>query len=195
MAEEKERDTEIPGEEGAEIGEESPEQALSALAKELEEQKDKFLRLYSDFETYKRRVQKDREELYKFANEELVKELLPSLDNLETALKHASRSADGLKEGVEMTLRELKRTLERAGLKPIEALGQPFNPEYHHAIAQVEREDLPDKTVVDEMRKGYLFNDKVIRPSLVTVSKKPEQEKESDEVEIKIHNKNSKEDR
>lgn len=195
MAEEKERDTEIPGEEGAEIGEESPEQALSALAKELEEQKDKFLRLYSDFETYKRRMQKDREELYKFANEELVKELLPSLDNLETALKHASRSADGLKEGVEMTLRELKRTLERAGLKPIEALGQPFNPEYHHAIAQVEREDLPDKTVVDEMRKGYLFNDKVIRPSLVTVSKKPEQEKESDEVEIKIHNKNSKEDR
>lgn len=184
MAEEREREK-VPGEEGTEVSEASPEQALSALERELEEQKDKFLRLYSDFETYKRRVQKDKEEIYKFANEEFVKELLPTLDNLETALKHASESTDGLKEGVEMTLRELKRSFEKFGLKPIEALGQPFNPEYHHAIAQVEREDVPDKTVVEELRKGYLFNDKVIRPSLVAVSRKPE-EKGNDEIDIKF---------
>jgi len=191
--EKEEREAERAEEEAGRIAEAPREEVVStleALERELEEQKDKYLRLYSDFETYKRRAAKDREELCRWANEEIMKEVLPSLDNLETALKHAEEAGaagDGLKQGVEMTSRELKRTLEKFGLKPIEALGQPFNPELHHAISQVEREDVPEKTVVEEFRKGYSYNDKVIRASMVAVSKKPEKEEKSpDEVDIKI---------
>jgi molecular chaperone GrpE len=189
MEEEKGK-TEEGGEEQARIEEAPREEVVTELEREIENQKDKYLRLYSDFETYKRRAAKDREELCRFANEEIVKELLPSLDNLETALKHAleaGAAGDGLKQGVEMTLRELKRTLEKFGLKSIDALGEPFDPEFHHAISQVERDDVPEKTVVEELRKGYTFNDKVIRASLVGVSKKPEQkEKSPEEIDIKI---------
>ncbi len=82
---------------------------------------------------------------------------------------------DGLVEGVKNTFREMLRTLEKYGLKPIEAEGKSFDPEYHHAIAQVERDDIEEQTVVEEMRKGYMYRDKVLRASMVSVSTKPQQ--------------------
>ncbi|HMK60835.1 MAG TPA: nucleotide exchange factor GrpE [Dissulfurispiraceae bacterium] len=142
----------------------------------LDESNDKYLRLYAEFENYKKKVRKEKEEFLTYCNEDLLYELLPVIDNLDMALKHTSEgSADSLtslKQGVENTLREFVRTLDKVGLKAIEAEGHPFDPAYHHAMSQVERSDMDDKTVLQEMRKGYLYKEKVLRPSLVSVSKK-----------------------
>ncbi len=150
------------------------------LTLELQAMNDKYLRLYAEFENYKKRVNKDKEELLKYGNENLLYDLLPAIDNLEMAIKHSSNEASkGLVEGVEITLRELNRTLEKFGLIPIEAVGKPFDPSVHHAMMQVERDDIDEKTVVEEFRKGYMFRDKVLRPSLVAVSKKIERVQEA----------------
>ena len=158
------------------------------LTAEIQEINDKYLRLYAEFENYKKRVNKDKEEIFKYGNESLLYELLPVIDNLEMALKHATNSvSEGLVQGVEITLKELQRTLEKFGLSPIEANGKPFDPLVHHAMTQVERDDVDEKTVVEEFRRGYMFRDKVLRPSLVAVSKKTVVSQEKAEEEIKIN--------
>jgi len=177
---------------GGEITEERPSPEA-----ELAELKDRHLRLYAEFENYKKRIQREKEDLIRYGNESLLYELLTVLDNLEMALKHTTDNlSEGLVKGVEITLRELKRVTEKFGLSQIEALGRPFDPALHHAMSQVERADVDDKTVVEEFRKGYMLWDKVLRPSLVAVSKKPvdtaqsasaQQEKEDSEEDIKIN--------
>jgi molecular chaperone GrpE len=152
------------------VEDKTPE-VVESLQTELEETKEKYLRLYAEFENYRKKVQKDKEELIRYSNEKLIYELLPIIDNLEMALKHTDEK-ESLIKGVENTLRELLRTLQKFGLNPIESLGKPFDPIYHHAMAQIERDDLETNTVVEELRKGYMYNSKVIRPSLVTVSKR-----------------------
>jgi len=146
-----------------------------AVLTELEEMKDKYLRLYAEFENFKKKTQKDKEELIKYSNESLMLELLPVLDSMEMALKHGAEQgleSGSLFKGVENTLREMNRTLGRFGLAEIEAIGKPFDPAYHHAMSRVEKDDVGDNIVVEEFRKGYLFGDKVLRPSLIVVSKK-----------------------
>jgi molecular chaperone GrpE len=157
---------------------------LSARLKEIN---DRYLRLYAEFENYKKRVNKDKEEIIRYGNEGLLYEILPFLDHLEMALKHASNEVSaGLVQGVEITLKELKKTLEKFGLTEIEAEGKPFDPVVHHAMSQVERDDVDDQLVIEEFRKGYMLKDKVLRPSLVAVSKKPSAgRKEEGEAEIK----------
>jgi len=153
---------------------------------ELAELKDRFMRLYAEFENYKKRVQKDKEELIKYGNESLLYEMLPVIDNLEMALKHSTDAiSNDLVKGVEITLREFQRVVEKFGLTPIPAVGLPFDPSVHHAISQVERGDVEDKTVVEEFRKGYLFGGKVLRPSLVLVSRKPDENTGSEVKPIK----------
>ncbi|MBA4371336.1 MAG: nucleotide exchange factor GrpE [Thermodesulfovibrio sp.] len=148
------------------------EGAVDADAKELN---DKYLRLYADFENYRKRVNKDKEELVRFGNESLIYELLPILDSLDLALKHATgESQSGLVQGVEMTLKELLRTLEKFGLTRISAAGMVFDPALHHAMVQVERDDMDEKMVAEEMRPGYVYRDKVLRPALVSVSVRPQ---------------------
>lgn len=163
---------------------------MGSLETELVEMSDKYLRLYADFDNYKKRVLKDKEELVRYANESLLYELLTVFDNLDMALQHSTSSniTEGIVKGVEITLRELHRIAEKFGLTPISALNKPFDPSLHHAMSQVERDDVEDKTVVEEFRKGYMLGDKVLRPSLVGVSKKAikETETESDTSEIEI---------
>jgi molecular chaperone GrpE len=154
------------------VEDKTPE-AMETIQAELEETKDKYLRLYAEFENYRKKVQKDKEELIRYSNESLIYELLPVIDNLEMALKHTDEK-ESLIKGVENTLREMLRTLQKFGLSPIDAIGKPFDPNYHHAMSQIERDDVDNNTVVEELRRGYLYNEKVIRPSLVTVSKKTE---------------------
>ena len=150
-------------------------EAVESIQAELTDAKDKYLRLYAEFENYKKKVQKDKEELIKYSNESLIYEILPALDNLEMALKHSDgKNSEPLAKGVENTLRELNRILEKFGLTAIDALGKPFDPAYHHAMSQVEKDDVEGNTVVEELRKGYIYNEKVLRPSLVSVSKKRE---------------------
>jgi molecular chaperone GrpE len=174
MVEEKNEESKKPEEIGISLEiEDKTAEAVESIQAELADTKDKYLRLYAEFENYKKKVQKDREELIKYSNESLVYELLPALDNLEMALKHsAEKNSESLIKGVENTLRELNRILEKFGVKFVEAVGKPFDPAYHHAMSQVEREDVENNTVVEEFRKGYLYNEKVLRPSLVVVSKK-----------------------
>ncbi len=162
---------------------EQEEVAQGPSAQELKELNDKYVRLYAEYENFKKKAAKDKEELATFVKEEVIYELLPSLDHLDIALKHANEdeSSGGLKQGVEMTLRELYRTLEKFGLKIIEAEGKPFDPEYHHAMSQVETEEFEDKTVIEEFRKGYMFGDKVLRAAMVSVSRRPGDRTEQEE--------------
>jgi molecular chaperone GrpE len=153
----------------------SAEEAIEKQKKEIAELDNKYVRLYAEFENYKRIVAKEKSELIKYSNEELLKELLSVIDHLELALKHSSTSTDkavsALVEGVELTLKELKGTLEKFGLVGIEALGKPFDPSVHHAMAQIESEDAEENTVVAEFRKGYMLKERVLRPAYVGVSK------------------------
>lgn len=159
-----------------EQAEEKTQEQFDNLKAELEELKDKHLRLYAEFENYKKKVQRDKEDLLMYGNESLIYELLPVIDTLEIALAHSSEFNSevnqSLLKGVENTLREFKRILEKSGLKPIEAVGKQFDPTFHHAMSRVETSDFEDNMIVEEFRKGYILNNKVLRPALVSVSKK-----------------------
>lgn len=140
---------------------------------EIQKEKDKYLRLYAEFENYKKRVQKDKDELVKYGIESLVSDLLPVVDNLEMALKHSANNVpDGLVQGVEITLKEFLKVLDKFGVIQISALDKAFDPSLHHAMTQIEKDDVEENTVVEEFRKGYLLRDKVLRATLVAVSKK-----------------------
>lgn len=160
-------------------GEAAEAETVEALRAELNETKDKYVRLYAEFDNYRKKVAKDKEELVRYSNESLMFELLPFIDNLEMCLRHSAEApvqgTQALVQGVENTVRELKRTLDKFGLTAIDAIGKPFDPAYHHAMSQVERADVEANTVVEEFRKGYLFREKVLRPSFVAVSKQPSQ--------------------
>jgi len=170
---------EIPHEEKEEITF-NEEALINSLKKELEDIKDKYMRLYAEFENYKRMAAKEREEIIKYSNEALINNLIPSIDNLEMAIKHAEKTNSGLLDGVKLTLKEILRALEKFGLIPIDSYMKPFDPVYHEAMSMIEREDLDEMTVVEEYRKGYIYKDKVLRPSLVAVSKKPEKKEQNE---------------
>ncbi|MBI5740502.1 MAG: nucleotide exchange factor GrpE [Nitrospirae bacterium] len=150
----------------------SSESSVEPLKKSLAEINDRYVRLYAEFENYKKFAARSKEEQLKYANENLLKDLLTVIDHLELALQHSSES-DSLAEGVELTLKEFKTVLEKYGLAGIEAFGKPFDPSLHHAMTQIETEDVEENTVVKEFRKGYVFKDRVLRASLVGVAKKP----------------------
>ncbi len=148
------------------------EKAVEEKKKEAEANYDRFLRLYAEFENYKKRMEKEKEELIRFANEELVKELLPVIDNLEMALDQADSSEkEALKKGVELTLQQLLSVLKKFGLEQVESKGKTFDPNKHEAVAVAESEEHEEGIVIEEHRKAYLFKDRLIRPALVTVSK------------------------
>ncbi len=160
----------------SDISDDKSFELLKNLRAELDELKEKHLRLYAEFDNYKKKVQKDKEELLMYGNESLIYELLQVIDTLEIAITHSSdfksEANQSLIKGVENTLREFKRILEKSGLKQIEAVGKQFDPAFHHAMSQVEAPDFEDNFVVEEFRKGYILNNKILRPSLVSVSKK-----------------------
>ncbi|MDQ7786007.1 MAG: nucleotide exchange factor GrpE [Thermodesulfovibrionales bacterium] len=178
----KEREIQEAAEPATGTGEISPEDGgdeQDRSAAELQDMNNKYLRLYAEFENYKKRVTKDKEELIKYGNEGLLYDLLPVVDSLEMALQHAADDvSSGLVQGVELTLKEMRKSLEKYGLIPIEAEGKPFDPAVHHAMAHLERDDVEENIVVEEYRKGYMFRDKVLRASLVAVSKKNEGSKQ-----------------
>ena len=144
----------------------------AAHCKELQ---DKVLRLQADFENTRKRLEKDKQDFLKFANEGIIFELLNIMDDLERTVSLAESKHEDLPaflKGVEMILAHLYEMLKEHGVKPIEAQGKIFDPHYHEALMQVENSDLPEHTVVEEMQKGYLLNDRVIRTTKVKVSKK-----------------------
>lgn len=140
---------------------------------EIESLNDRLLRLHAEFENYKKRVARERGEFVRFAHEGLIRELLPVLDSLERAVAttRSGRDVQGVAEGVDIILRLFQTTLEKAGVKPIEALGHEFDPNVHQAVAQVESADGRDNIAVEEVRKGYLLEGRLLRPAMVKVSK------------------------
>ncbi len=158
--------------------EDDPVKVLEGKLKDAEnaakEAQDRMLRNAAEHENYKKRIQRETEDFRKFANESLIKALLPIVDNLERAVESAGgdqTKALAIVEGVKMTLTEIYKVLERFNLKSLESEGKPFDPNFHQAVMQQETADHPENTVMKEMQKGYLLHDRLIRPAMVVVSK------------------------
>ena len=151
-------------------------EALKAKVTELEESveffKDQLLRKAADFENFKKRTENDYVNFTRFANEDVITELLPILDDLTRSLKagRERREFGPFYKGIELIHSKLMKTLEALGLKPIEAVGQQFNVDYHEALMQMLKENVPPHTIIEEVQKGYLLHDKVIRHSKVIVA-------------------------
>lgn len=168
--EEKEAETaDAKGTEPKEKAEAAEEKTEEKKEEATEEDGDaKYLRLMADFQNYKKRVEKEKKDLYSYANEKLVTELLAVLDNFERALSHED-SGDGFKEGMEMIFKQLTDVLEKSGLAEIAALGEDFDPNFHNAVMTEETEEYESGKVSGVLQKGYTLNGKVIRPSMVKV--------------------------
>jgi molecular chaperone GrpE len=151
---------------------------LEEKDKEAKENYDRLLRTAADFENYKKRSAREKEDWTKFANEDLIRAILPFIDNLERAVNHAQKIADTgvLVEGVRLTLQQLLQTLNKFGLSSFESVGKPFDPAMHEAMLVVETDKHEPNQVVEEFQKGYLLNDRLLRPATVSVSKPPEKE-------------------
>lgn len=155
------------------------EQVKAKLAEreiEVEENHEKLLRAQADLENYKKRILREKAELFNYRHEELIKELLPILDNLERAIENAKNSQDcpALIEGIELTWKQFINCLEKFGVKSISSLGEKFDPGLQEAMSQIESRDHAPNTVIEELQKGYLLKDRLLRPSLVVVSRQPE---------------------
>lgn len=153
-------------------------QAGQEKDQEIARLKDLYLRAHAEMENLKKRTAKEKEEFTKYSQESLILSLLPAVDNLERALEAAkndqgSTNASALEAGVALILKQFLETLEKAGVKPVEARGTPFDPHFHHAVMQVETADLPEGTVVEVLQKGYLLKDRLLRPAMVKVATAP----------------------
>ncbi|MGO4882555.1 MAG: nucleotide exchange factor GrpE [Bryobacteraceae bacterium] len=157
----------------------TPEAQIEALTTERDqlvaekaELKDRLLRTMADFENFRRRAERDRSDYVQYAAMEIVRSLIPILDDFRRATKVETADKEYAK-GVEMIEQRLLETLKKAGLDPIEAAGKPFDPNLHQAVDRVVSEELPDQTVVEEYQSGYNFKGKLLRPAMVKVAVKP----------------------
>jgi len=165
---------------GLEAEEFSPEEQLQAevdqARSEAKAHQEQYLRTLADMENLRKRTQREKEELAKFANENILREILPVIDNLERAVEHAeqAQSSEGLLEGLQMTLDQFSQVLDRFGVKPVDAVGEPFDPALHQAMGQMETAEFPANTVAQQMQKGYQLNERLLRPAMVMVAKVPD---------------------
>ncbi len=150
--------------------------AIEAANAEAGKNWDLYLRERADLENARKRHQRDKEDALRFANDRLLKEMIPVLDNLERAVDHADQDNDdnqGLLEGVNMTINQFRKALEDFGVKPINAIGTNFDPNLHQAMGHLESAEQAPNTVVSEFQKGYLLHERLLRPSMVMVAKAP----------------------
>lgn len=154
------------------------QKSLIAKTEECQALNDKYLRLAAEFENYKRMAQRDQRDQIKFGNEQLLKELLPVIDNMERAIKAARDDNGGssaVVQGVDLTLKQLSGTLAKFGIQAVEAVGQAFDPATHQAVSHVPSDSVPRDHVIDEFQKGYRLHDRVLRAAMVSVSAGPAQ--------------------
>lgn len=141
---------------------------------EIKALQDRFLRLGAEFENFKKRAERDRQVLVRFSNESLLRDLLPVIDHLEQALLAANVGVDdAIVAGVKMVLKQFEDVLGRHGVKSFHALGEPFDPSKHEAMAEQEDATVPVGQVIQEFQKGYLLHDRLVRPARVVVAKNP----------------------
>lgn len=166
VVEEMAEETVETAEEAVQKDEENPLEKLEAQIRELT---DKNLRLMAEFENYKKRTQKEKEQSYIFAAADTVGKILPVLDTLELSLTQDAADGNAFKAGIELTVKQFRTILEKAGVTEIPALNEPFNPELHNAVLRQEDGDGESDTVVEVLQKGYTMGDRVIRHSMVKV--------------------------
>ena len=146
---------------------------LETAKQEAKETYDRFLRVSAEFENYKKRSAREMDDLRKYANQSLIVEMLAVVDNLERALNSSNGNSSNDKcmaDGVNLTLKEILKVFEKFNVKPIESIGQPFDPNFHQAMMQEETDDYPENTVITELQKGYMIHDRLLRPSMVVVA-------------------------
>lgn len=137
--------------------------------------KDLYIRGAAELENVTKRLTREKENIIKFANEKVIADLLPVIDNLDRAVEHGENNAgdqEGLFEGVKMTLQVFTALLEKFGVRQVSALGEEFDPNFHEAVLQEENSNVENNTILKEVQKGYLLRDRLIRPAMVVVSKK-----------------------
>jgi molecular chaperone GrpE len=146
---------------------------LVEKTKEAQENYDRYVRLAAELENIKKRQERQISELRQFANENLLKELLPVLDNLERALEHGrtSEAPEALMEGLDLVNQDFMKVLGRFGVTPINSVGERFDPAYHHAVMEEEAPEVEDQTVLKELQKGYFLQNRLLRPAMVVVSR------------------------
>jgi molecular chaperone GrpE len=152
------------------------DEKIQSLEKEVEDYKEKLLRKAAEFENYKRRTEVDQLNLLNYSSESLIIKLLPIIDDFERSLQHMddAKDVESIKTGVKLVYDKLMKILDEQGVKKIEAVGQPFNVELHEAVMQRKDENTEPHTVLDELEKGYMYKDKVIRHTKVIVSEDTE---------------------
>jgi len=167
------------------VGVDNPEDDLEAKLEvkeqEAKENYDRLLRVSAEFENYKKRTTRELEEFRKFANQSLIKEMLSVVDNLELAMNSTNghKTIDqGLLQGLDMTHKEILKVFEKFNVKPIEAKGQTFDPTFHEAVMQEATDEFDENTVINELQKGYLIHDRLLRPAMVVVAR-PKESKDS----------------
>ncbi|MCK5375734.1 MAG: nucleotide exchange factor GrpE [Acidobacteria bacterium] len=152
----------------------SIQEEVDHLKNELDHVRDIYLRKLAEFDNFRKRTEREREDFQQTAGEDLVKELLPVLDNFERALQQEKTDSGAFRDGIEMIARQFWDTLQRKGLEVVNPEGQPFDPELHEAVQRVEAADHAPGTVVWVMLKGYTFGDRLIRPAMVGVAVEPQ---------------------
>lgn len=177
----KEEQAETKVEEKEEESIESLKNKLEELKKEKEEIYKKFLRAIADIDNLRKRTEKEKREFYNVILSEILLSMLPTMDDFERALSNQTEQNEAFRKGVELIYKNFKDTLFKFGLKPIEAVETEFNPFYHEAIFKVDSEEVDRPIVIEELQKGYLLNDRLLRPSLVRVAVPVEKEQKEDE--------------
>jgi molecular chaperone GrpE len=172
-------------EESAESAEESDSLAaeLETARQEARNSQELYLRSLADMDNLRKRTQREKEDIAKFGNENILREILPVIDNLERAIEHAETQGEdaGLLEGVQMTLSQFSSVLQKFGVEQVAAVGEQFDPAHHQAMGQVETDEVPANHVANELQKGYMLNSRLLRPAMVMVAKTPEQPPENEE--------------
>jgi len=147
---------------------------IEALEDELEDWKGRAYRTTADLENVRKRFNREREDLRKFGIESLLKDLLPVADNMDRAVTHISDDEEGpLAEGIRMVLQQLTALLDKHGARPFEAMGEPFDPQYHEAMSQLDRDDVEPGTVIEVYQRGWMLHDRLARPAMVIVARAP----------------------
>jgi molecular chaperone GrpE len=155
------------------VSQTSVEDEAAVLKAELDHVRDIYLRKLAEFDNFRKRIERERDEYRRSGVEEMIRELLPVVDNFERALKHAQDDTGAFLQGIQMIAKQLTDTLERRGVTELNPIGEPFNPELHEAVQRVEDTDYPPGTVAWVMLKGYVVGDRLIRPAMVGVSVEP----------------------
>ncbi|MBU2547991.1 MAG: nucleotide exchange factor GrpE [Proteobacteria bacterium] len=168
-------DAETGNGEAAPTGPETGDKEIDWQA-QAEDYRNLYLRTQADMDNMRKRLEREKAEFVKFANENVMKELLSVMDNLERALAHATANGEagsGLAQGVKLTYDGFKSVLDKFGVSQVQAVGERFDPNFHEAVMQREDPDADENTVIEEIQKGYLLNERLIRPSMVVVAKRP----------------------